>query len=914
MRVLRGTCAASWNSVAQGGDHPWARAYAARRVTGESVVIETLETLDELRLDALPRLRDAVCTLRGDSGMREPASLDECGELIGLGEALDGLLADCRAGVLALDLDGMAEALAPAGGMLSRVWAGLFNRRYRRARTILREHLVEARTPDRVLLDLARCAADVRARWRRLSADGGLPMGALCGVNAAREAFNRVRALSERLDKATGCALDRSRSLDEVGTTLAALDRERAMLMRFAELHRLDGELRSHGLGSVLDEACAAGLSPEQSARRLEHVWLSSILDRIVVPRPALAQFGGGTHMAAVGRFIAADRTHVATGSDRVRRAWAERSVRAQDEHPSQAERVRHQAIRKAGWRPIRETFEVAGEVLTAIKPCWVMSPLAVAQVLPRRPCFDVVVFDEASQILPADAVSSLLRGRRAVVAGDPHQLPPSTFFLAGNDGDDGDDEHGDHADLTEEQQAKLLAGRDIALTRGIESVLDAMLALLPPPYGTRTLEWHYRSRDERLIAFSNAHIYDCSLKTFLGAIVDPPLRHVVVPFRPGVSGVTATVPDEVYQVVALVIEHARTRPGESLGVIALGSPHANAIEEALRLARTDPEVEAFFAEDQDEPPFVKNLERVQGDERDAIILTTGYGKHPDGRMRYQFGPLTQQGGERRLNVAVTRARRRMTVVSSFGADEMDPDRLHSAGSKMLRDYLLYAASGGADLGMRAIAKPALNPFERNVKEQLEARDVPLVPQYGASGYWIDFAAMHPDRRGQPVLAIEADGASYHSSPTARDRDRLRQEHLERLGWRFHRIWSTEWFNNREVEVKRAVEAWRDAVRSSDTDDDQKVRGDGGGSPKPFVSPGSVEPMRESRPRVRRGQSIRYYSQRQLRQMVRWVKSDGRLHTEDELFTEVMRDLGFKKRGKVIERTIRAAIAAERDD
>ena len=255
-----------------------------------------------------------------------------------------------------------------------------------------------------------------------------------------------------------------------------------------------------------------------------------------------------------------------------------------------------------------------------------------------------------------------------------------------------------------------------------------------------------------------------------------------------------------------------------SLGVIAMGIKHANRIDEALRRARAiDEDLDAFLdgtASEQarKETFFVKNLERVQGDERDAIILTIGYGKNADGRMLYRFGPVNNEGGERRLNVAITRARSRMTVVSSFSAADMDPARLRAEGAKMLGRYLAYAESGGADLGHVAKDKPDLNPFERDVEARLRAAGIPLIAQYGCSGYWIDYAAQHPTRPGQMVLAIECDGASYHSSATARDRDRLRQEHLERLGWTFHRIWSQDWFYRREAETERALAAYQAAL------------------------------------------------------------------------------------------------------
>jgi very-short-patch-repair endonuclease len=293
----------------------------------------------------------------------------------------------------------------------------------------------------------------------------------------------------------------------------------------------------------------------------------------------------------------------------------------------------------------------------------------------------------------------------------------------------------------------------------------------------------------------------------------DDCLRHVVVRQTPE-PGQETSVTAEVEQVVELILEHARTRPGESLGVIALGIKHAERIDTSLRgaLAR-QPELEFFFADDRPEPFFVKNLERVQGDERDAIILSIGYGKHPDGRMRYQWGPLLRDGGERRLNVAATRAKHSLTLVSSFSSQDVDPDRLTKAGAKLLADYLEYAGSGGTSAATSSGS--ALNPFEADVRDRLAQCGITVVPQFGVGGYRVDFAATHPDDAERMLLAIETDGASYRQSGSVRDRDRLRGEHLQRLGWSFHRIWSTNWFRDPASEVAKLQKAYQDAVSAA---------------------------------------------------------------------------------------------------
>jgi very-short-patch-repair endonuclease len=344
-----------------------------------------------------------------------------------------------------------------------------------------------------------------------------------------------------------------------------------------------------------------------------------------------------------------------------------------------------------------------------------------------------------------------------------------------------------------------------------------------------------------------------------------------------------------------------------------MGITHAERITEALRIARgEDPALDAAPCLDDvraEDPFFIKNLERVQGDERDAIILTIGYPKTPDGRMQYRFGPLNQEGGERRLNVAVTRSRNRIQVVSSFAPEDMEDDHLRAEGARMLKRYLAYARSGGTELGPHALPKPELNAFEQDVKTRLTRADIPVVAQYGVAGYWIDFAAKHPTKPNRMVLAIEVDGASYHSSPTARVRDRLRQQHLERIGWRFHRIWSTDWCRDPEGETARVRLAYERAVADADASAVPRLT-----SPvaaDPLSVPGET-PARGPRPALPRGLDIDAYSARQLDDLCRWITSDTLLRTDDELLEDMMTELGFTRRGKNIVAAITASIERTR--
>ncbi len=643
-----------------------------------------------------------------------------------------------------------------------------------------------------------------RAQWEELRLAGldgepRLPSGYPALAQAWQDAAAQVDALAAVAPLA---GLDEDP--DAAAAALAADQETPWKLPRLHELARRFGEL---GLAPLLDEVTrgAAGpdaVTPDLIASAFDHAWYRSVLDQIRVRDPDYGAEYGAALDEIAEEFRRRDVEHLAANRSRVRSAWAGQLRDTVARHPLQARVIRKQAALRRGHLPLRRLLDQTSDVLFALKPCWAMSPLMVSQVLPASRLFDLVIFDEASQIVPADAIGSMIRAHQVVVAGDDHQLPPTNFFRQVDSGDPGDDD-----DLDEEL---------VSFGAGFESVLDALTPLLP----TCPLNWHYRSRDERLVAFSNDRIYGGALTTFPGVARDDCLRHVVV----------SSVDDEVTEVVRLILEHARQRPGESLGVIALGMRHAERVDTALRAALAavpddarapgtvslpagaGEDVESFFAEDAPEPFFVKNLERVQGDERDAIILSVGYGKHADGRMRYQWGPLLRDGGERRLNVAATRAKHRLTVVSSFSAHDVDPGRLTKAGARLLAEYLEYAGSGGTPVAASgSAAEPGA--FEADVVARLAECGITVVPQFGVGGYRVDFAAAHRDDPARMILAVEADGASYRDSGSVRDRDRLRKEHLERLGWRVHRLWSTSWFQDPEAELARLREAYQAAVR-----------------------------------------------------------------------------------------------------
>lgn len=435
------------------------------------------------------------------------------------------------------------------------------------------------------------------------------------------------------------------------------------------------------------------------------------------------------------------------------------------------------------------------------LAPCVLMSPLSVAQYLPANQApFDVVIFDEASQIATWDAVGAIARGRQTIIVGDPKQLPPTNFF-GRSDGDD---------DAIPQYEQDL------------ESILDEAQASGLP---TRYLRWHYRSRHESLIAFSNWHYYGNKLITFPSPITDD--RAVSLAYAPnGVydRGKSRTNPQEARAIVADIRARLeawlglpeRQRP--TLGVITFNAQQQGLILDLLDDERRDnPALEWFFSDDRIEPVIVKNLENIQGDERDVILFSITFCRDAAGKLPMSFGAINRNGGERRLNVAVTRARRELKVFSGIRADDIDLGRSRAVGVAHLKMFLDYAARGAIALPAQdgGSQGPMESPFEEAVAAALELRGWQVVPQVGISGFRIDLGIRHPDRAGVYLAGVECDGASYHRSATARDRDKVREQVLRGLGWNILRVWSTDWWFNAEDAIERLHLALENALAES---------------------------------------------------------------------------------------------------
>lgn len=862
----------------------------ARQALG--LAIDLSETL-------LPRCRSLLADAAKETGLTLPDTPAEWPALLDLMTKVKELSDRFKPGIYGLNHLELVTALQPRGNILSR-WGANFSGSYRSAKGIVASELrMPGKLSGKEAYDAVENAAEQVHRWRSYQPRDSRAPAAPSNLAELQSAVEALLPELEMLEKLTGLEDWRRRAAGQLTDTLKRMGTQQALAARLPRIRKMERGFRVAGVERIIN-LVGKEIGADEAPDAVERCWFQAVWEEMVFGDSLLSGFVGDTHSRNREDFAEGDRQHLEHTPERVKRAAAEAATATMNQYSQEVAIVKRQGSIKSRHLSVRELFRQTPNLMTALRPCWMMSPLQVAELVPvGRNLFDVVIFDEASQIPPAEAIGSLARAAQFVVAGDERQLPPTSFFASAADDVEGNEEDEE--------------GTGLELTSDIESLLDAVKAL---PVREQMLQWHYRSRDGRLIDFSNTHIYGDNLTAFPGTARETPITFHQLDLPPIASRSTVSHPNEVEKVVDLIIDHALGYPDESLGVIAFGIRHADNIEEALRRrlsAVNDSYSDAFFGEDATEKFFVKNIERVQGDERDVIILSIGYHKAADGVLRYRFGPLNQEGGERRLNVAITRARSRMHLVSSFSHHDMEPGRSNARGVDLLRQYLAFAASGGKELGGALSGEP-LNPFELDVMSRLEARGVPVTPQYGVAGYRIDFACAHPDQPGRMVLAIEADGASYHSTPTARERDRLRQEVLENLGWRFHRIWSTDWFQNREEAADRAVTAWQEAVKLADREDaGQQVA-----QPSTMVSLYRATPTAPAQPgrvgpcpiEISPGMPITDYSKADLAALARWIMSDTLLRTNDDLMLEMRRELGFKRSGSRIDAALQEAIAA----
>ncbi|MFN0305380.1 MAG: DUF3320 domain-containing protein [Burkholderiales bacterium] len=637
--------------------------------------------------------------------------------------------------------------------------------------------------------------------------DGKLPQGIVDFLSGSPS----LAGLEQLIDAAHSALPVHEQSLTRALTSLAYDPMVREAILRNGELpqhalmlgkmlERIDSMYQQIRFNCYADEGEQMGVGWLFAVARrwdkagthlvdlFRHAVFETLLRRAFAERPELARFDVANHESLAEQFRTLDRRLLAHNRLRLAAAHCERLPNLTGD--GQAGVLLREFEKKTRHLPIRQLMRRGVNVIQRIKPIFMMSPMSVAAYLPPGSAkFDLVIFDEASQVRPVDAFGAILRGEQVVVVGDSKQMPPTSFFdaIASGDEDPEDEDENPAGD--------------------IESVLGLITA---QGASQRMLRWHYRSRHESLIAVSNKEFYDNRLVVFPspdGTRSDTGLQFRHLPDTTYDRGKSRTNSREAQAVAQAVMQHARTRQDKTLGVAAFSLVQADAIRDELELLRRqDLSCESFFSDHPHEPFFVKNLESVQGDERDVIFISVGYGRTAEGYVPMSFGPLNADGGERRLNVLITRARERCEVFTNLTHEDIDLSRTQKRGVVALKTFLKYAQIGILDVPTQG-TEEADSVFEDEIATALERCGHKVAKQVGSAGFRIDLAVVDSDRPGRYLLGVECDGATYHSSRSARDRDRLRQQVLENLGWRIHRIWSTDWFHEPDKVLKKVLSA-----------------------------------------------------------------------------------------------------------
>ena len=635
----------------------------------------------------------------------------------------------------------------------------------------------------------------------------------------SNEYDDRLRELRALLSSAEKCGIALKNAADFLATSSgspvwsspstsisglrALVEHALAHLHDLAPWHhfkRVQVQSREDGLGRLTALADAKIIELEELVPAFRFVFYNTLARSIFTKNPDLAQVSGITQERLRQQFTSSDKEAIRLYSARVAAIIDKRTIPYGNQSGpvstwTELALIINEINKQKRHIPIRKLIKRSANALVALKPCFMMGPLSVAQYLaPGQLKFDLVVMDEASQLKPEDALGAMARGGQVVIVGDPKQLPPTSFFQ--------------RVALDEEDESD--SDERTAVEEG-ESILDVASTMFQP---VRRLRWHYRSRHHSLIAFSNEEFYQRDLIIFPSAYHDDPSLGVKHHFVPNGVFEASRNPNEADIVVEAVLVHMRENPHESLGIVTLNAEQRELVEELLdRRLRDDPAAIAYQEKMKAglDELFVKNLENVQGDERDVIFISTTYGPDARGNQYQRFGPINGPSGHRRLNVLFTRAKKRTVVFSS-----LDPDRIQTTASspwgvRALKKYLLYARTGVLQQADDGNDQPT-NDFERSIGSVLKDCGYQVVPQVGIAGFFIDLAVKHPAKPGAYLLGVECDGASYHSGRSARDRDRLRQEILENLGWKIHRIWSTDWFTSRDSEIKRLLKRIEDLL------------------------------------------------------------------------------------------------------
>jgi very-short-patch-repair endonuclease len=687
---------------------------------------------------------------------------------------------------------------------------------------------------------------------------------------------------------------------DLVRRQLESWSKNLPRLQEIVTFRHLCGLAEEQQIGQLLDVALTWKGAGDHLVDLLDYAVHRQLVNRVFKERSEIKKFDGSVQETKIGRFCELDRNLLR--QNQVKLAMKHYQTLPKYHAAGQLGVLSHEFQKKRRHMPIRKLMEQAGNIVQTVKPVFMMSPLSIAMYLPPRTVeFDLVIFDEASQVKPVDAFGAILRGKQIVIAGDNHQLPPTSFFDTTIDVDE------DYSD---------------SVTLDLESVLGLCLAKGLP---ARMLNWHYRSEHESLITVSNHEFYNDRLVIFPSPDKDKESLGLVYHHLPNAAygrGGSRKNIEEAKAVAQAVMDHARQSPELTLGVAAFSISQADAVREQLEiLRRSDPSREVFFRDHPEEQFFVKNLENVQGDERDVIYISVGYGRTPDGRVSMGFGPLNKEGGERRLNVLITRARKRCEVFTNLEPADIDLSRTRARGVEVLKRFLAYAKTGKLDIPVPSGRNPD-SPFEIEVARKIRELGYQVECQVGEAGFFIDLGIVDPEQRGRYLLGIECDGATYHSAHSARERDRLRQEILERLGWKIHRIWSTDWIRNPQRELGKVNEAIERAMAQQVKPGGASPGEDaGGGDPEPAFERSAPRSPSHGGPRLAKYATAHVKSRRyksnlhevSTRLMAGWVEQvvniEGPIHQE-EVARRILDSAGVKRIGGRIREKFDRGVAA----
>jgi very-short-patch-repair endonuclease len=613
------------------------------------------------------------------------------------------------------------------------------------------------------------------------------------GSNAPFPTSESIRSLTEAVDATKRCA----------GSA--------PLLSLWVDLKRSARRLHALNLEHLVELSEDGNLDAAFAVSAFDYFFCDSLLKRLFHENPDLWQLTGVSHEEVRAQFSELDRSIIRMNRSDIAYRASKRiiphGVRGTVvKETTDLALINHEISKQRAHIPIRQLMRRAGRAVQGLKPCFMMSPMSIAQFLePGSLGFDLIVMDEASQLRPEDALGAIVRGAQLVVVGDPKQLPPTSFFQRTLD------------DESEEDEDKS------SVSEG-ESILDIALGRYQP---VRRLRWHYRSQHHSLIAFSNSEFYDDNLVVFPSAYHEHPDLGVKYVGAKGLYD-NRRNPLEAETVVEAILEHILQHPSDSLGVVTMNFEQRELIEELLDMRLKQDSYARGWIEQREgspEPFFIKNLENVQGDERDVIFISVTYGPDSQGNHFQRFSGVNTSSGQRRLNVLITRAKKRTVVFSSLDPDMIRAEANTPWGVRALKGYLNFAKNGITARPEISPGAEASNEHEAAIGSVLKSQGYDVVPQIGVSGYFIDLAVRHPQKPGAFLLGIEFDGKSYHSGRSARDRDRLRQMTLENQGWKIHRIWSTDWFKNRNGEIERLLQRVRTLELESQYQDSGVVRG-----------------------------------------------------------------------------------------